>query len=330
VQADQVEAFLASIFGILSTSAAARPERGAIALRSGPTVSSREMTAIVALEGDVVGVLFCSLSVATAAKLHRSLMGDAEVTDGPGRQAALALVRQAGEAGAAHLADCGHQCRATEALVAEGFGEPLTDLSPVLVVPVFTDYGDMDIGLALQSRDALRPGLRLVTASAGRRESRGPDEAEFLAVAAEPSPPAAAKASTSPDEPTDNAAAQATAEAASPAPPPAGGEAEDQVNQAELAAWEAALSEIEAEEAAQAAPNEPSPPAVEPPPPTDPAVADQAVAEPVTDETSDGAAAASEAPSLASILAQAQADGKLTPIGSGAKSKAGDAPEAAA
>jgi CheY-specific phosphatase CheX len=327
VQADQVEAFLASIFGTLSDSAAARPERGAVALRSGPSVSSREMTAIVALEGDVIGVLFCSLSVATAAKLHRCLMGDAEVTGGPGRQAALALVRQAAEAGAAHLVERGNECAPTEALVAEGFGEPLTELSPVLVVPVFTDYGDMEIGLVLLPRDALSPGMRLVTASAGRREGRDADDAEFLALAAEPSPPAAAKVSPSPEEPADATPAQDAAEVASPTAPPAGGETSDE---AEQAAWEAALSEIEAEEAAAAAPEEPSAPAAEPSPPADPAVPDPAADEPVSDQAPAGEAAAGDAPSLASILAQAQADGKLTPIGSGVPAKAGDAPEAAA
>jgi hypothetical protein len=31
----------------------------------------------------------------------------------------------------------------------EGFGAPLTMVSPVLTVPLFTQYGDMDIGIAM-------------------------------------------------------------------------------------------------------------------------------------------------------------------------------------
>lgn len=159
MRAEHIDAFLSSAVKSLARQSEARPERGSPILRSGKTHSTRELTALVELHGDLTGMIFYSMSLATANKL----VGDAGTVD-PAEEkvfnsAALVEVTRAMSAeGVTALASSGCRCTADEPLVVHGFGEPLSDASPVLVVPLFTEYGDIDLGIALQVADtAARP-----------------------------------------------------------------------------------------------------------------------------------------------------------------------------
>jgi CheY-specific phosphatase CheX len=105
----------------------------------------------VALRGDLEGGTFYSMSLATAAKLA-GVMGDGEAgAEGQLDGRALAeLARVVAATAAARLLQQQCECQADEPALIRGFGEPLTDLSPVLIVPLFTAFGDIDIGVALQ------------------------------------------------------------------------------------------------------------------------------------------------------------------------------------
>jgi CheY-specific phosphatase CheX len=170
VRAEHVGPFLSSAFEILSQVAEARPQRGSPVLRSGPTASTREMTAVVALEGDLMGVFLCSMSLATAAKLQRVT---AEVLEQAGSEnrmmIAAELARLICGTGTGRLEQQGCHVTPAPPILVEGFGEPLTTVGPILVVPLFTEYGDIDLGLALQPADTLAPHTVLITARQGSR-----------------------------------------------------------------------------------------------------------------------------------------------------------------
>lgn len=168
LQAEHVDAFLASAFEVLGQQAQARPERGSPLLRSGVSYSSRELTGLVVVEGDLTGIIFYSMSLATAVKLH--------ALTGPGgapelSQLADAVVLQTARTiaagGAERLQQRNCACTPGEAVLVYGFGEPLTEVSPVLIVPLFTQFGDMDIGIAICPKYDLQQGVLLISTRSG-------------------------------------------------------------------------------------------------------------------------------------------------------------------
>lgn len=149
MRAEHVDAFISSAFDILGGQARTRPERGSPSLRGGETLSSRELTVLVGLAGELHGTAFYSMSLATAWKLVALLAGqhqsgtlnDENITEMAGKMAAAGLQR---------LEDSGCRCELEEARVVRGFGQFLTAEGPVLVVPLYTEYGDVDVGITLQ------------------------------------------------------------------------------------------------------------------------------------------------------------------------------------
>lgn len=167
LRAEHVDAFLSSAFTVLGTQVQARPERGAPVLRSGPSAASRELTGLVVIEGELTGVVFYSMSLATAVKLHALAHLDSAPDLAPlADDVVLQAARTIAAGGIEHLRAQGCQCTTGEAVLVYGFGEPLTEVSPVLFVPLYTQFGDMDIGIALRPPASLSAGVRLISARA--------------------------------------------------------------------------------------------------------------------------------------------------------------------
>ena len=165
MQAAHVDAFLTSVFEVLGQQAAARPERGSPVLRTGETLSTHEVTVLVALQGDLTGMMFYGMSLATAGKLTAVISGrpagDLRQLD---LEATLQLARQSVAASVTRLAEQGCQCVPDDPVIVQGYGERLTAVSPVLLVPMFTEYGDIDIGLTLHTPGSIPSGVPLILA----------------------------------------------------------------------------------------------------------------------------------------------------------------------
>lgn len=151
MQANQITPFLDYAYTVLAKATDKQPERGSPLLRSGRTDSSRELTAVVGVKGALGGALFCSMSLATAAKLAGVLGEAIKGLAGPPEEQAIAhLATEVSTTGVRGLTALGLQCKVEPPVVVQGFGEPLTAISPVLIVPLFTTCGDIDLGLALR------------------------------------------------------------------------------------------------------------------------------------------------------------------------------------
>lgn len=160
MRSEHVDPFVASAFEALLEMSSARPERGAPVLRTGTTVSSRELTAIAGLRGELEGMVFCSMSQATAAKLGsawRGKMEGAGTKDQTDEQTVVGLACSVNEMGTMLLREKGCTCSPQETMLIHGFGEPLTQVGPVLVVPLFTEFGDIDIGIAVHPQGHVQP-----------------------------------------------------------------------------------------------------------------------------------------------------------------------------
>jgi CheY-specific phosphatase CheX len=182
LRAEHVDAFLVSAFRVLGRQAQAGPMRGCPVLRKGLTNSSRELTALVVLGGpegapdDLAGLFMFGMSLATAVKLG-AILWPSEGTDTNllVHDVVLQTAQLIATEAVAMLEEQGFGCALAESLVVYGFGERLTVISPVLIVPLFTQYGDMDIGLAIQPRDMLPANVPLISA---RSAASRPPEAE--------------------------------------------------------------------------------------------------------------------------------------------------------
>lgn len=150
VQAQHIDAFLASAFAVLAQQTQAQPDRGSPLLRSGTIRSTRELTALVRIEGDLTGVLLYSMSLATADKLRAShAPAEAAEAERSAPDAVLQTARAIANAAVEQLSQGGTVCQPSESLIVSGFGEQLLSAVSLLVVPIFTRYGDMDIGVSL-------------------------------------------------------------------------------------------------------------------------------------------------------------------------------------
>ncbi len=176
LRAEHVDAFLISAFEVLAEQAQARPDRGSPVLRGGASYSSRELTGMVAIAGDLAGVCCTSMSLATAAKLWAQTDPDgAHELDRAADEAVLQTARDIAEGGVERLRRQGCECHLDEAVLVYGFGEPLTEVSPMLIVPLYTRFGDMDIGIAMQPAEALPEGMRLISARAAALQPPAPE-----------------------------------------------------------------------------------------------------------------------------------------------------------
>lgn len=153
MRAEHIDAFLSSAVKALARQGEARPERGSPVLRSGRTHSMRELTSLVTFHGDLNGMVFYSMSLATANKL----VGNASSAE-PAEEkifnsvAFVELTRGISLEGIGTLESRGCRCTADGPVLVHGFGEALSGPSPVLIVPLFTEHGDIDIGIALQAQ----------------------------------------------------------------------------------------------------------------------------------------------------------------------------------
>jgi CheY-specific phosphatase CheX len=234
LRAEHVDAILTSAFEVLGKTVDARPERGSPVLRSGEAHSSRELTLLVAIRGDLAGVVYYSMSLATATKLGAVLSQNwARRGEKCPGEPIVHMSRLMAGAGFDIIAGEGCACRIDDPLLVQGFGEPLTAVSPILLIPLYTEYGDIDIGLALQPAASLSAEITVVSVrSAALRETIGDRATEEIGEL----PPASATGGAG--------------ESDAPGEEPAAAEASTPEAQAE---WDAALAALEAEEAANQA-----------------------------------------------------------------------------
>lgn len=149
VKAEHVNAFLGAAFEVLGERVEAQPHRGSPMLRSGRTRSVRELTAVVQLTGDLVGVLFYGMSQSTAQKLRQaSLRITGSAPEGEGEMV-TELIGVMASGGVDALRQQGLTLEAGDVALITGAGHDLTDLSRILVLPLLTEHGDIDIGIGL-------------------------------------------------------------------------------------------------------------------------------------------------------------------------------------
>ncbi len=146
-----VEPFVRAAFAVLSKVVDAAPERGQLSLRNGNSFTSQELTTVLGVNGMIEGVALYGMSNVTAMKIATHMLGqELEEIDEMASSALTELGNMITGNATTHLEKGGFQCDITPPSLVQGTGVQITTLCPALVVPVSTQYGKVEINVALR------------------------------------------------------------------------------------------------------------------------------------------------------------------------------------
>ncbi len=151
MQVQFIEPFVRAAFAVLTQVVHASPERGQLSLRSGNSFTSQELSAVLGVNGMVEGVALYGMSEVTATKISSCMLGQAvERIDEMASSALTELANMiTGNATTIFEAN-GYQCDITPPSLIQGTGVQITTICPALVVPVSTQFGKVEINVALR------------------------------------------------------------------------------------------------------------------------------------------------------------------------------------
>ncbi len=151
MQAQFIEPFIRATFTVLSQVVDASPERGQLTLQDGNTFTSQELTTVLGVSGHIEGVALYGMSQITALKIASQMLGEnVREIDEIASSALTELANMITGNATIHLETAGFQCDITPPSMIRGSGIQVTTLCPALLVPVSTQFGKIDINVALR------------------------------------------------------------------------------------------------------------------------------------------------------------------------------------
>ncbi len=151
MQVEFIEPFVRATFTVLSQVVSASPERGQLTLRDGNTFTTQELSTLLGVSGDIEGVALYGMSQVTALKIASQMLDqDVKEIDELASSALSELANIITGNATTHLETAGFQCDITPPSLINGSGIQVTTLCPALLVPVSSQFGKIDINVALR------------------------------------------------------------------------------------------------------------------------------------------------------------------------------------
>jgi len=145
-----VEPFIQSAFHVLSMVAGLEAERGPLSLRKGKTFTAQQLNVVIGVNGDVEGVAVYGMALATAQKVAGAMIGQpTAVFDEMAGSAINEMANMISGGAMTSLSSVGYNCNITPPSMVRGAGMEITTITPSLVLPVRTQFGKVEISLAL-------------------------------------------------------------------------------------------------------------------------------------------------------------------------------------
>ncbi len=155
MKAEFVEPFVQSTFHVLSMVAGLETERGALALRKGKTFTAQQLNVVIGVNGDIEGVAVYGMALTTAQKIAGAMLGQpATAFDEMAASAIGEMANMISGGAMTSLSAVGYNCQITPPSMIRGVGTEITTITPSLVVPVRTQFGKMEISLALVEKSS--------------------------------------------------------------------------------------------------------------------------------------------------------------------------------
>lgn len=149
LKAEFINPFVKSAFDVLETIIGGSLERGQLALRK-LTFTTQQVTIMMGVNGDVEGVVLYGMSYNTATQIASAMIG---ATVSELDEMATSAIAELGNMITGHattlLSENGFKTDITPPSVVRGTNVEVSTRTPALVIPVTTQYGNIEINVAL-------------------------------------------------------------------------------------------------------------------------------------------------------------------------------------
>jgi len=150
VKAEFINPFVTAGLEVLQSVIASTPEAGQLAVRSA-TFTTQQVSIVIGVTGVVSGQAVYGMSLVTATKIAGTMSGMPSMSFD---EMASSAIAELGNMISGHattlLSGAGYECQITPPTLIRGAAVEISTSTPALVVPLHTDYGQIEINVALK------------------------------------------------------------------------------------------------------------------------------------------------------------------------------------
>ena len=150
MRAEFINPFLVAGAQVLESFIGSSPSPGQLAVRSA-TFTTQQVSIVIGVTGVVQGQAVYGLSLVTATKLAASMSAMPLATFD---EMASSAIAELGNMISGHattlLSEAGYECQITPPTLIRGANVEISTSTPALVVPLYTDFGKIEINVALK------------------------------------------------------------------------------------------------------------------------------------------------------------------------------------
>ena len=172
MKAEFINPFVTAGLTVLESVISARPESGQLAVRSA-AFTTQQVSIVIGVTGAVEGQAIYGMSLVTATKIAAAMSSMPAMTFD---EMASSAIGELGNMISGHattlLSEAGYECQITPPTLVRGTEVEIATSTPALVIPLYTDFGKMEINVAL-----METGEKTATAPAGGTEEQEASDA---------------------------------------------------------------------------------------------------------------------------------------------------------
>lgn len=151
-----VDPFINAGFSVLQQLVQDNPERGALSMRA-LTFTTQQVTIVTGVNGEVEGSVLYGMSLITAQKIASAMICQPLAAMDDMAWSAISELGNMITGNAAQLMyDSGYKCDITPPSVMRGMNIEISTAVPALVVPLSTQFGRLEINVALAEAVSMR------------------------------------------------------------------------------------------------------------------------------------------------------------------------------
>ncbi len=155
MRAEFINPFVAAGVQVLESVMESAPQPGQLAVRSA-TFTTQQVSIVVGVTGRIEGQAVYGMSLVTATKVAAAMSGMPAITFDELASSAIAeLGNMVSGHAATLLSNAGYECQITPPTLIRGANIEISTSTPALVVPLHTDFGKIEINVAVREN---RPG----------------------------------------------------------------------------------------------------------------------------------------------------------------------------
>lgn len=159
MKAEFINPFVSAAYQVLGREVGAQIERGPLAIKES-RFTGHDLTVMIGVVGKLRGTVMYSMSEATAKKLVEAMLGQpVKEFDELAESGIAELGNVITGVASSGLEKAGYLCRISPPALIRGKGTTISTVNLMrLVVPLRTQYGDVEIGIALEEQPESKSG----------------------------------------------------------------------------------------------------------------------------------------------------------------------------